>query len=97
MTLENIQYKLQGLVNQISSQNENHYDLNESILGSIPVPDDKISEGASPPEGLLSEIYKLIWRLEKEVDFQSHNVGRTKELVHQKEMLPESSPSIKVY
>jgi len=83
MTLEDIQYKLQGLVNQISSQNESHYNLNQNILVVPPEPDNKQeSVGVSPPEGLVTEIYKLIWRLEKEADFQSYNVNRTREIVH---------------
>ena len=92
MTLENIQYKLQGLLNQINSQNENHYNLNQSILVTPAQPDTKQEPvGVSPAEGVLSEIFKLIWKLEKEADFQSYNVNRTKELVYQPTQLQESA------
>jgi len=83
MTLEEIQYKLQGVLNKINSQNENHYALNQSILATPPEPDNKQELVAgSKPEGIISEIFKLIEQLEKEAEFQGYNLNRTTHLVY---------------
>jgi len=83
MNLENAYYKLQEISGQLNSNNENHYNLNQSLLSATPEPEaSETTKGVEPPEGMLSNIHKVIWRIEKEINFQRYNISRTNELIN---------------
>lgn len=87
MTLENTYYKLHEVLTQLESNNESHYNLNQAILNS-PSEVDNAQElkGVEAPEGMLSRVYDVIWRLEKQVNFQNQNLRRTNELINSPEI-----------
>lgn len=91
MTLEQIQYKLQEILNQYQENNRSHRSLNHSILDVLPSPDLKQQaiKDAQPPEGILTNIFSIIQSIEDEVGFQTNIVERTKELVFQPTDYPE--------
>lgn len=87
MTLENTYYKLSEVLNQLEQNNESHYNLNQTILSSPPeVDNSQESKGVASPEGMLSKVYDIIWRLEKQVNFQNQNLRRTNELINSPEI-----------
>lgn len=94
MTLENTYYKLSEVLSQLEQNNQSHYNLNQTILSSPPEVDNTQElKGVVSPEGMLSRVYDVIWRLEKQVNFQRENVSRTSELINS----PETATPVQGY
>nr|DAI89574.1 MAG TPA: hypothetical protein [Caudoviricetes sp.] len=97
MTLEYIQHKLQEVLNQYSENNNEHFNINESIYRE-PKDDSKcIGSEPSPSEGILANINILLNKIENEVYFQRSNLRRSSELVYQPIELEQVSPCTSKY
>lgn len=97
MTLEDIQYKLQGILNQYSENNNEHFNINETIHRELKDDSKGIGSEPSPSEGILANINILVNKIENQVHFQRANLRRSSELVYQPRELEQASPCTSNY
>lgn len=97
MTLEHIQHKLQEVLNQYSENNNEHFNINETIYRELKDDSKGIGSEPSPSEGILANINILLNKIENEVYFQRSNLRRSSELVYQPRELEQASPCTSKY
>jgi len=93
MTLEDIQYRLQEILNQYSENNNEHFNINETIHRELKDDSKGIGSEPSTSEGILANINILVNKIENQVNLQRSNLRRSSELIYQPREL-EQAPSV---
>lgn len=99
MNLEQLTNTLHRIANNLENNNDLHWSLNESILALPPTTsvDDKKDNVKFQETGILIYLWEVAIKLEKLVELQNYNIGRTTELIKEVIEIPVDGAGLSRY